>query len=269
MTDRLRPLLVGAGTAAAAWTALRARPPAGSATWDRLNHRGEPVSLLAGPALVAGAVTGVLCGPASARWRWAGAVALAGAGTVGLYDDLAGADPVKGFRGHLGALRRRQLTSGSLKLAGIGATGLVSGLLAEPARPDGLLTGALVAAGANLVNLFDLRPGRALKVGLLAGAAAACGPGVAVLGGPLGAAVALLRVDLDERGMLGDAGANALGAAVGLGLAAGRSRRRRLALLAGAVALTATSERVSFSSVIDRTPVLRWADRLGRRPASR
>jgi hypothetical protein len=55
--------------------------------------------------------------------------------------------------------------------------------------------GALVAVAANLLNLFDLRPGRALKVGLLA-AAAVDAPG------PAGAALALLPGDLRERTML-------------------------------------------------------------------
>jgi hypothetical protein len=40
----------------------------------------------------------------------------------------------------------------------------------------------------------------------------------------------------------------------------------RAALLVGLVALTATSEKVSFTQVIARTPVLRELDALGRRP---
>ena len=66
--------------------------------------------------------------------------------------------------------------------------------------------------------------------------------------------------------MLGDAGANALGAMLGAS-AAGLSRPTRIVLLAGIAGLTAASEKVSFTKVIERTPALRWLDLLGRRPA--
>jgi hypothetical protein len=125
---------------------------------------------------------------------------------------------------------------------------------------DTLLAGAVVAAAANMLNLFDLRPGRALKVGLVAGA---------VLGEPgiAGTCVGLLPADLQERTMLGDAGANALGAVLGVGLLrrlAGRPARAAALLVLAA--LTAASESVSFSAVIDSSPPLRWLDQLGRRP---
>jgi hypothetical protein len=67
--------------------------------------------------------------------------------------------------------------------------------------------------------------------------------------------------------MLGDAGANALGALLGAS-AAGLSRPARIALLAGIAGLTAASEKVSFTKVIARTPALNWLDMLGRRPAA-
>ena len=67
--------------------------------------------------------------------------------------------------------------------------------------------------------------------------------------------------------MLGDCGANALGALLGLQLAATNSRAVRTAVLGAVTALTLASERVSFTAVIEATPGLRELDRLGRRPA--
>ncbi len=117
-----------------------------------------------------------------------------------------------------------------------------------------------------MVNLFDLRPGRATKAALAAGTAGA------VRGGTLGAAVlgaaaALLPEDLAERAMLGDAGANALGAALGVAAAARASRGGLAAMAVLLVGLTAASEKVSFTKVIAATPPLRRIDELGRRRA--
>jgi hypothetical protein len=188
----------------------------------------------------------------------------AGAAAFGAYDDLAGSGDRRGFRGHLGALRQGEVTTGAVKLGGIGVTGIVSAALAGGSPVDLILNAGLVAGGANLLNLFDLRPGRAIKVaaasGVLLGAA---GQDVAA---PLGAALALLPEDLGERAMLGDAGANALGAMLGAS-AAGLSRTGRIALLIAIIGITAASEKVSFTKVIARTPALNWLDMLGRRPA--
>src|SRR5690606_11238762 len=146
---------------------------------------------------------------------------------------------------------------------------------------------ALIAGCANLANLLDLRPGRALKVVLPAAAAfAVLGAGAGTTeegvhgdadaararsGAGLARAALMpgllaLPADLREHGMLGDAGANVLGAAVGAAATRVLPVPARGALLVGVVALTLASEKVSFSAVIDRTPVLHALDRLGRRP---
>lgn len=248
---RRRALTGGAGTLAAD-TALRRRPPGGAARWQRENFRGRPVSLLAGPALAAGA--------AAASRHPAAVVAGLGACAVGAYDDLAGGSD-KGLRGHLSALAHGRVTSGTAKILGIGATGLLTASLVGPrSRADLLAGGALVAGTANLLNLLDLRPGRALKAGA-ALAVVLREPGVA------GACLAALPGDLRERTMLGDAGANALGAVLGTSLITQlRPLPLRLAALAAVTGLVLASERVSFSAVIDASPTLHRIDALGRLP---
>jgi len=259
--------------ARAAYEALRRYPPGGEETWTRVNHRGEPVTLLEGPAVAAGAVAAVLLSSERKRVSARTAMALAGAGAAafGVLDDLAGSGKRRGLRGHLGALAQGEVTTGTVKLGGIGATGLVSALLLGGGPADIVVNAGLVAGGANLLNLFDLRPGRAIKVATLSAALIAAGSGerdgAVAVAAPLGAGLAMAPDDLDERAMLGDAGANALGAMLGCAAAASLSRPARIALLAGIVALTAASEKVSFTKVIERTPALRWLDMLGRRPA--
>ena len=261
-----------AGAARLAYSVLNRRPPGGQTAWSRTNHRGEPVTLLEGPAVAAGAIVGVLVqagltGTSAGRRPMAMAMAVGGAGAAafGAYDDLAGSGDRRGFRGHLGALRHGEVTTGAVKLGGIGATGLATAVLAGGSPADVVINAGLVAGGANLLNLFDLRPGRAIKVAAASGALLGAA-GQESVAAPLGAALALLPEDLGERAMLGDAGANALGAMLGAS-AAGLSRPARIVLLAGIAGLTAASEKVSFTKVIARTPALNWLDMLGRRPA--
>ena len=283
---------IGTGIAAAAaarlaYRALTRFPPGGEQAWARVNHRGEPVTLLEGPAAVAGAIaasaaTGILLAP-SADGAGPGRVPLilsvagTGAAAFGVLDDLKGSGKRRGLRGHLGALRHGEVTTGTVKLAGLGATGVAGALLlhrkgASPA--DCIIDAGLIAGGANLLNLFDLRPGRAIKVaalsaGLICAVSASTAPGgagAAAVAAPVGAALAVLPEDLAERAMLGDAGANALGAMLGAAAAAALPRPARIGVLAGIVALTGASEKVSFTKVIARTPALNWLDMLGRRP---
>jgi hypothetical protein len=272
---KARLAVAGALTARAALAAaalLDARP-AGD-PWRRMNYSGRPVTLLGGPALAAAATASAVAGAAPGTTTAAAVVGTV-SGLVGGYDDLAGARPDqardKGLAGHLRALREGRVSAGAVKVAGIGAAAAVAAVLTRRGRgtgalADGMLTTGLVAGTANLVNLLDLRPGRAGKAAALAAAATVGGPAGGLVAGPLGATLAVLPDDLGERVMLGDAGANAVGALLGLRLAAVPGRSSRAALLAGIVALTLASEKVSFTQVIEATPGLRELDRLGRRP---
>jgi hypothetical protein len=262
---------VAAAVTAATSTLLRRRPPGGADQWQRTNFRGGQVSLLGGPAAAAGAVAGGGC-IALAGAPGALVVTVSGA-ALGLYDDLAGETHARGLRGHLRALRQGTVTTGMLKMAGLAGAGFAAAALrrgsARPPALDAVLDGALVAGTANLVNLLDLRPGRALKVvtatvlPLTAGGGRASYAAAAVLA----TTAVRLPSDLAEREMLGDCGANALGALVGWGLAEAGGRVARGSALAVVVLLTLASERVSFSAVIDRSPVLRALDGWGRLPA--
>jgi len=277
------PLLASAiGTTVAA-RLLHRWPPGGGDRWRRTNHRGEPVTLLEGPAVVLGATAGLLAAPGiPPRVRAGGAVALLAAGALGAYDDLAGDGGRKGLAGHLGALAHGELTTGAVKLVGLALAGLVSAAASGPGRGssrpaalravDTVVAGAVVAGSANLVNLLDLRPGRAVKAVALQAvalqAAGSTGP-AAGFSGPaaaaLGAAAAALPADLRERTMLGDCGANATGALLGVAAVCRLGPRGRAGVLAALLALTVASERVSFTKVIEATPVLRELDALGRR----
>lgn len=197
-------------------------------------------------------------------------IAVLGYVLLGFIDDVAVEQGASGFRGHLRALARGELTTGGLKLAGGGLLGLV---VASPVAAGDLdrlvLDGLLVALAANLANLFDRAPGRVIKVGIVAYAPLAVASGTDAVGvalAPLmGSVVGLFPDDLRERIMLGDAGANALGAALAVGAVLTLEPVGRDAAVGVLAALNLAAELFSFSRIIESVPPLRALDRWGRR----
>ena len=172
------------------------------------------------------------------------------------------------------ALARGRVTTGVVKVAVIGSGALVGGVLLARGRGGGLVATVVDAAGsavviaswANLLNLLDLRPGRAAKAAVVVCLPLLAGGGASRLlaSGALGTAAATLPEDLMERTMLGDTGANALGALVGTALAAHPCHLLRVVAAGTATALVLASEKVSFTQVIESTPLLDALDRCGR-----
>jgi UDP-N-acetylmuramyl pentapeptide phosphotransferase/UDP-N-acetylglucosamine-1-phosphate transferase len=194
-----------------------------------------------------------------------------GFGLLGLIDDLLGTEGDRGFRGHLRALTQGRVTTGSIKIFGGAAVALV--LAANVSYVSGrrlLADAVLIALAANLANLLDRAPGRAIKVGLVAWipiAFVAGGDAVGIAIAPvIGAFCGLLGDDLHEHLMLGDTGANVLGAVLGLAVVLDVGRGPRNFVLLGLVLLTIAAEMISFSSVIERVPILKRFDMIGRLP---
>lgn len=204
---------------------------------------------------------------------------LFGMSFLGLLDDAAGDRRRTGFSGHVRALVEGKPTTGSLKALFGGLLALSAGLSLHGLSVAALVSGAVVALSANAVNLLDVRPGRALKGTALLSAAAAVAnlahgwphaPGSvwpvhhwAAWSASMGAALALWRGDHKGEWMLGDAGANAVGAAAGL-LAAAAPLAWQGALLAVLVAVHLYSEKRSLSRLIEASPLLDRLDRWGR-----
>jgi UDP-N-acetylmuramyl pentapeptide phosphotransferase/UDP-N-acetylglucosamine-1-phosphate transferase len=174
--------------------------------------------------------------------------AVVGYGLLGLFDDLVGTQDDHGFRGHIGALVQGRVTTGLVKIVGGVAIAFV---LVNANR--GVQSGArviadalLVALAANLANLFDRAPGRAIKVSLIAWipiALIARNDAVGVAIAPvLGAFTGLLGDDLREHLMLGDTGANAIGAVLGLAVVLECGTTTRTAVLVVLALFTIASE---------------------------
>ena len=279
--------------------------------WERTNFHGVTVSLRGGVAMAGASVASAAVASALSdqpRAALGGAVAALGGAVAGYIDDVDqgahdGGKVAKGLKGHLGALAHGQVTTGVIKIAGIGASALAaSALVGSKATSvsgkaaDLALNTVLIAGTANLANLLDLRPGRALKATVLVAtplsyfscaaaktpASGASGAASATPAAPASAsgasaqrllasglnaaAITALVEDLQETTMLGDTGANAAGALLGTSLAANDSWKLRLGTALGVVGLILASEKVSFSKVIAANPALNWLDQLWRRP---
>jgi UDP-GlcNAc:undecaprenyl-phosphate GlcNAc-1-phosphate transferase len=210
-----------------------------------------------------------------------------GVATLGLIDDTLGearpglsggeltarrSDPThpvrRGWRGHGRAALRGELSTGTLKAAGSLGLALFAMSFEGLSKPRWLLAVGVLVLATNVFNLLDLRPGRAIKAFVLLGAGLTVGSLDARPLWSLGlfAAPALVAglYDLRERAMLGDTGANLLGALAGLWLVLTLSGTGQLIALALLVAITLYGELRSISALVERTPGLRALDSLGR-----
>lgn len=268
----------GASAAAAALAAAGAAVAAvrlAPARLERINVNGRRVPAVLGLAAVAAAAA-VTAGAASVgasgvRARAAVAILVVVMAAAGLADDRRGAEAERGFRGHLAAAARGRITGGLVKIAAGAAAGLAAGAVVSEGR-DAVEIALCCALTANLVNLTDRAPGRAVKVfaAITAPVAALGDAAWAVAAAPVAGAVAgIAPADLRERGMLGDAGSNPIGAVAGLGLGMSLPEPWRVAAIAVLIGLNAASERISFSDLIERTTWLRRIDLAGRRPPAK
>jgi hypothetical protein len=191
-------------------------------------------------------LVGALVAFGGARATRAVRLGVAAAVALGLADDLW-SGPERGFRAHLA----RGSSTGVAKAVGIPAVAL---LVTRSFR-----AATLVGLAANTLNQLDTRPGRALKA-FLAGALVVRGPAKAYV--PL--AVLLAPYDLREMTMLGDAGANGLGAVLGYGSVGRLTGRGQILSIAALAALTVAGETRSLGALIERTPGLSQLDAWGR-----
>lgn len=251
----------------------------------RANYRGAEVAYPAGIAIVA-AATGALV-PLALLHELAGAdvfrpgtdravVYVLGVALLGLVDDLvggapahpAGGEPPRGWRGHAREAARGGFSTGALKAAG--ALGLALFVLAGRGLGAGeyLIAAGVLVLATNLFNLLDLRPGRSEKALVLLAAALTLGSldlePLWTLGLFAGPVLVLMPLDLRERGMLGDTGSNAVGAVAGLWLVLTLSTTGQAIALAALAAITVYGELRSISALVERAPLLRQLDSLGR-----
>ncbi|HKH15224.1 MAG TPA: hypothetical protein VKA47_11280 [Solirubrobacterales bacterium] len=247
----------------------------------RKNYRGRRVAFPAGAVLVACSLIALaplavlddradldLLDPELRRW----AVYVLGVALLGLIDDALGrgADDAtpRGWRGHARAIASGRFSTGAIKA--VGALALAAYATSGLGHQDFAYVAdlALLLLTTNLFNLLDLRPGRVEKVfvALLAGVCVGAWTAMPLelLGIFVGPVLVVAAFTLRERAMLGDTGANLVGALAGVTLLVTLGETGGYVALGVVVALNFYGEFRSISQTIEGVPLLRSLDSLGR-----
>ncbi|MGI8800782.1 MAG: hypothetical protein ACR2KV_01210 [Solirubrobacteraceae bacterium] len=244
----------------------------------RENYRGRVLACPLGLVVVAAALCALV--PLAVAQEAAGgvlppelgwiAVYVLGVACVGLADDAL-ADPARGLRGHAAAVIRGEFSTGALKA--VGSAGLALYVMTQPGGGTGhaarfLLGAAVLVLATNAFNLLDLRPGRAFKAFVVLGAGLTLGSGdllpLWAVGLFVGPVLVVGFYDVRELGLLGDTGANVVGALAGVWLVLTLSDVGLAAAVLVLGAVTAYGEFRSISELVERTPGLRHLDSWGR-----
>jgi UDP-GlcNAc:undecaprenyl-phosphate/decaprenyl-phosphate GlcNAc-1-phosphate transferase len=247
----------------------------------RSNYRGAQAAFPAGAVLVSCSLLALaplavlddradldLLDPELRRW----ATYVLGVALLGLLDDALGrgaaADTPRGWRGHARAVLGGRFSTGAIKA--VGALALAAYAVSGRGREDldYVADLALLLLATNLFNLLDLRPGRVEKAFTLLLAGLCLGAWTALplelLGIFIGPVLVGAAFTLRERAMLGDTGSNLVGALAGISMLVVLGDDGRLIALAVVLALTIYGEFRSISAAVERVPLLRHLDSLGR-----
>lgn len=186
---------------------------------------------------------------------------------AGIIDDTIGNRDVSGLKGHFKSLFKGKLTTGGFKALFGGFVGLIISVSISKNIIDIIINTLIIALSTNLMNLFDLRPGRAIKIYLvimitifitLTGY-------IKIL--PLlilPNVLAYFNFDLKAKAMMGDTGSNVLGISIGILMAFGYTLNVRIGWLVFLVLIHVLTEKFSLTKIIEKNKVLNFIDRLGR-----
>lgn len=188
---------------------------------------------------------------------------------VGTYDDLYGDKSIKGLKGHINSFLKGRITSGFIK-AFIG--GIVSILLAYyiADNPFSFFThGILILLMLNTINLFDLRPGRALKVFFILYGILALSSSVLIENSLALIVPSILLVvffqDVRAKIMIGDSASNLIGLHLGIWYSLYLTFFWQWVSIVLLVILHIYTEKKSLTKLIDNNQLLHRIDLLGRK----
>lgn len=187
--------------------------------------------------------------------------------SAGILDDIIGNRDVSGLKGHFKSLLNGKLTTGGFKALFGGFIGLVISIAISKNIYDIVINTLIIALSTNLMNLLDLRPGRAIKGYLLISIVLLFTLGeytrnLLLLIFPN--VIAYFNQDLKAKAMMGDTGSNVLGISIGILFVMGYPLKVRLIWLAFLIFIHILTEKYSLTKIIENNKFLNFIDKLGR-----
>ncbi|SES70459.1 UDP-N-acetylmuramyl pentapeptide phosphotransferase/UDP-N-acetylglucosamine-1-phosphate transferase [Natronincola peptidivorans] len=187
---------------------------------------------------------------------------------IGIIDDCSSNQVAKGFKGHIYCLLHGELTTGLFKAFIGGMIALFVSILVSTSIIELFLNFFLITLFTNLINLFDLRPGRAIKayisIALLFIVLGLNSFYKLILYSILGYCLGYLPQDLKAKSMMGDAGSNPLGISLGIISVFNFSLSVKFILVFILLLFHILSEKYSFTKIIRNNAILNYIDQLGR-----
>lgn len=186
---------------------------------------------------------------------------------AGILDDIIGNRDVSGLKGHFKSLLNGKLTTGGFKALFGGFIGLVISIAISKNIYDIVINTLIIALSTNLMNLLDLRLGRAIKGYLLISIVLLFTLGeytrnLLLLIFPN--VIAYFNQDLKAKAMMGDTGSNVLGISIGILFVMGYPLKVRLIWLAFLIFIHILTEKYSLTKIIENNKFLNFIDKLGR-----
>ena len=186
---------------------------------------------------------------------------------AGILDDIIGNRDVSGLKGHFKSLLNGKLTTGGFKALFGGFIGIVISIAISKNIYDIVINTLIIALSTNLMNLLDLRPGRAIKGYLVISLVLLFTLGEYtrnLLLLILPNVVAYFNQDLKAKAMMGDTGSKVLGISIGILFVMGYSLNVRLIWLAFLIFIHILTEKYSLTKIIENNKFLNFIDKLGR-----
>jgi UDP-N-acetylmuramyl pentapeptide phosphotransferase/UDP-N-acetylglucosamine-1-phosphate transferase len=243
---------------------------------ERENYRGRRLPVPIGIAIVPAALVALIPITLLARLTTADVFPadlslviafVPGVALLGFVDDVLSGDS-RGWRGHAKSALAGGFSSGLLKAAGTLGLALLVASSLPGSDGEFLLAAAVLVLATNAFNLLDLRPGRSVKAFVVLAIVLTLATGLseplAALGIFIGPVLVAGFYDLREKGMLGDAGSNVIGALAGVLIVLTLDTSEQLIALALLVVINLFGEFRSISTVIEKVPGIRHLDSLGR-----